>query len=256
MIFNFEPIGYLKSDSHHKYDTPRQPGADSQARPGYIELNPGCNFEQALEDLKDMERIWVLFVFDRNTGWKPKVRPPRGDGNKKGVFATRSPHRPNPIGLSCLELLKIKGRRVYFKDSDILNNTPILDIKPYLPWCDAFPESNPGWTAGAFPVYQIHLNLSTSQQVQWLEAQGVRIRSFMINQLTHNPEGSTYKRIRFILDRKWELAYRTWRIEYTIEDNQFLQIQKIASGYSVAELEDINSDPYQDKELHLRFANL
>ena len=142
--YEFAPIGLLHTGLRWRYEAPRQAGfSDAKAR---IELYPGRGFEQALEDLAGFERVWVLFVFHLNATWKPKVTPPYAPENRKyGVFSTRSPHRPNPVGLSCVELEGIDGLNVYLNHCDILDRTPVLDIKPYIPAVDAFPESKAGW---------------------------------------------------------------------------------------------------------------
>ena len=143
MEFRFEPIGFVKSGGGtYPQEAPRQ--AAFASNEGVIELLPGRNFEQALEDLAGFERIWLVFVFDRNRNWKPKVLPPDGSSRKRGVFATRSPHRPNPVGLPAVELLRIEGRSVHIRNFDLLDGTPILDIKPYIPEADAFPASRSG----------------------------------------------------------------------------------------------------------------
>ncbi|MGB1013854.1 MAG: tRNA (N6-threonylcarbamoyladenosine(37)-N6)-methyltransferase TrmO [Nannocystaceae bacterium] len=147
------PIGVVHSPYTERFGTPRQPPITQQvlgdeAKPGFIELHPGHNYDQALRDLDGFERIWVVFVFHLNHGWNPMVRPPRGPGHKQGLFATRAPHRPNPIGLSCLELDRIEGRSVYVRGLDILDKTPVLDIKPYIPYADAFPQARAGWLTG------------------------------------------------------------------------------------------------------------
>jgi tRNA-Thr(GGU) m(6)t(6)A37 methyltransferase TsaA len=104
-------------------------------------LERNRNFEQALKDLEGFERIWVIYLFHLNDSWKPMVTPPRNKGKKVGVFASRSPHRPNGIGLSCVTLNRIEGLNIYISNSDILDGSPVLDIKPYLPWSDSFPDS-------------------------------------------------------------------------------------------------------------------
>ena len=94
--------------------------------------------------LKGFERIWLIFAFHRSEGWKAEVRPPRG-GGKRSVLATRSPHRPNAIGLSAVELIGIEPGALRVRGIDLLDATPILDIKPYVPYADAFPDSRAGW---------------------------------------------------------------------------------------------------------------
>jgi tRNA (adenine37-N6)-methyltransferase len=98
----------------------------------------------AFRDLAGFERIWLVFMFHRSEGWKAEVRPPRG-GGKRSVLATRSPHRPNSIGLSAVELVGVEAHALRVRGLDLLDGTPILDIKPYVPYADAFPTSRAGW---------------------------------------------------------------------------------------------------------------
>ena len=143
-----EPIGYVRSSLTTKVEAARQPrvGTDTRAR---IELLPGHNFEHALEDLASWELIWVIFWFHLNSGWRPKVLPPRSKTGRKGVFATRSPHRPNPIGISVVPLERIDGLTLHIRDADLLDGTPVLDLKPYIAYSDAHPTAG---TVRAPPV--------------------------------------------------------------------------------------------------------
>ena len=111
MRFELTPIGVIRSAYTDKYRAPRQPGVFDADVSATIELFPGQNFEQALQDLDGIEQIWILSWFDRATTWSPKVLPPRSD-RKRGVFATRAPHRPNPIGLSVARIVRIHGREI------------------------------------------------------------------------------------------------------------------------------------------------
>jgi tRNA (adenine37-N6)-methyltransferase len=110
-----------------------------------IELLPGRNFEQALKDLAGFERIWVIAWLHLNENWQPTVIPPRGPKVRRGLFATRSPHRPNPIAISALKLVRIEGLTLHVHGIDLLDGTPVLDIKPYVPYADAFPDAREGW---------------------------------------------------------------------------------------------------------------
>ena len=148
--YNFKPIGILRGGGLFPQQAPRQ--SVYARNEGVIELFPHCNYEQALEDLEGFERIWLLFVFDRNTNWKPKVLPPYGINRKVGTFASRSPYRPNPIGLSAVKLLGIGdepglGPVLYVSGADLMDGTPIYDIKPYLPIADCIPEATDGFAA-------------------------------------------------------------------------------------------------------------
>jgi tRNA (adenine37-N6)-methyltransferase len=100
---------------------------------------------EALHDLEGVERIWVIAHLHLNTGWSAKVIPPRGPRKKRGLFATRSPHRPNAIGLSAVRLLRVDRFTLHVEEIDLLDGTPILDVKPYVPYADAFPGARAGW---------------------------------------------------------------------------------------------------------------
>ncbi len=150
--FTFHPIGFVRSPYLRRIDAPHQPcvteGLETgDAAEAILELEPGIP-EEALRGLEGFQRIWVIFVFHRNEGWKPLVVPPRGPRVKRGVLATRSPHRPNAIGLSVVELVSVEGRRLRLRGVDLLDGTPVLDLKPYVPYADAFPDSSAGWIDG------------------------------------------------------------------------------------------------------------
>jgi tRNA-Thr(GGU) m(6)t(6)A37 methyltransferase TsaA len=98
-----------------------------------------------LRDLEGFERVWLIFVFHLSEGWTPLVQPPRGPKTRRGVLATRSPHRPNAIGLSAVDLVAIEGRTLHLRGVDLLDGTPVLDLKPYVPYADAFPSARAGW---------------------------------------------------------------------------------------------------------------
>ena len=145
----FRPIGFLRTPYTRRIDAPHQPvvvagtetGAPAEAT---LELEPWLP-EAALKDLEGFQRVWLIFVFHLSEGWAPLVQPPRGPRAKRGVLATRSPHRPNPLGLSCVELVAVEGRSLRLRGVDLLDGTPVLDLKPYVPYADAFPESLAGW---------------------------------------------------------------------------------------------------------------
>ncbi len=147
--FTFSPIGFIHSPYLRRIDAPHQSSViegleTGDAAEAILELVPGVP-EEALRGLEGFARIWVIFVFHRNEGWKPLVVPPRGPRIKRGVLATRSPHRPNAIGLSAVELVAVEGRCLRLRGVDLLDATPVLDIKPYVPYADAFQDSPAGW---------------------------------------------------------------------------------------------------------------
>ncbi|MDX8387831.1 MAG: tRNA (N6-threonylcarbamoyladenosine(37)-N6)-methyltransferase TrmO [Ghiorsea sp.] len=139
------PIGVVHSPYTERFATPRQPAYAVEEMPARIELNKGFNYEQALQDLDSFSHIWVVYWMHLNQGWNPLVKPPRDRENKHGVFSTRAPHRPNSIGLSVVPLQSIKGRTLYINDHDMLDGTPVLDIKPYIKEADLMAHANNGW---------------------------------------------------------------------------------------------------------------
>ncbi|MES1205026.1 MAG: tRNA (N6-threonylcarbamoyladenosine(37)-N6)-methyltransferase TrmO [Pseudomonadota bacterium] len=143
--FTCEPIGWVRSPYQRRFGTPQQAAAVDSDADAVLEMDPTRIPAEALADLAGVERIWVLSWLHRGEGWSPSVRPPRGTRERRGVFATRSPDRPNPIGLSAVRLLRVEGRDLHVRGVDLLDGTPIVDVKPYVPYADAFPEAKAGW---------------------------------------------------------------------------------------------------------------
>ena len=144
----YTPIGHVRSPYARRIDAPHQATvvdgtATGAAGEAFLDLDPALP-ETVLQGLEGFDRIWVIFAFHRSEGWAPMVRPPRGR-LKRGVLATRSPHRPNAIGLSAVELVGIEGRTLRLRGVDFLDGTPVLDLKPYVPYADAFPLAKAGW---------------------------------------------------------------------------------------------------------------
>jgi hypothetical protein len=150
------------------------------------------------------------------------VTPPRNKGKKVGVFASRSPHRPNGIGLSCVTLNRIEGLNIYISNSDILDGSPVLDIKPYLPWSDSFPDSKTGWAkTGERTVYTVEFSadaLSICNRI--FEEDGVNLAGYARVQLTFEPWDISRKRIDLISGNEFGLTYRTWQIIYSIDESK------------------------------------
>lgn len=153
--FSFEPIGLIRSCFTEKFGIPRQPGLVPDA-PAVLEVSPPFDQSAAFRGLEGFSHIWVLFVFHGCLGhpWKATVRPPRLGGNHRmGVFATRSGFRPNQIGQSPARLGRIERSkgvlRLHLTGIDLLDGTPVLDIKPYLPYVDSIPEARGGYARAA-----------------------------------------------------------------------------------------------------------
>ena len=136
-------IGRAQTPWRRREDAPHQPSAAPETV-GTIAIDEP--YRAALADLDSFARIWLLFVFDRSKGWAPMVKPPRG-GVKRGTLATRAPNRPSPIGLTTVALtgVEIEAGLVHVRGIDLLDGTPIVDIKPYIPNIDAWPDAGHGW---------------------------------------------------------------------------------------------------------------
>ena len=147
------PIAHIKSDFTDKFGIPRQSGLVPELT-ARIVFEPEYRDPNALVGLEGYSHLWLIWQFStvaaeyaEGKSWRPTVRPPRLGGNaRRGVFATRSPYRPNALGLSCVELAGIENGDILVKGADLLDGTPIFDIKPYLPYVDAHPEARGGFT--------------------------------------------------------------------------------------------------------------
>lgn len=135
------PVGVVRSPFVWREEAPRQPTV-GETRTAAIVLRPGM--QNLLKDVAGFERLWVVFWFHRSRGWKPQIVPPR-DRVKRGLYATRAPDRPNPIGLSAVRVVAVFGCRIDIDQHDLLDGTPVLDLKPYIPAYDSFPAARAGW---------------------------------------------------------------------------------------------------------------
>ncbi|MDE6658458.1 MAG: tRNA (N6-threonylcarbamoyladenosine(37)-N6)-methyltransferase TrmO [Oscillospiraceae bacterium] len=139
-----QPIAYIHTDFKEKFGIPRQSGRVPELT-GKIIFLPEYRKPEALRGITEFSHLWLIFDFSEShrKNWSPTVRPPRLGGNQRiGVFASRSPFRPNPIGLSCVKLDGIENNNLLVSGVDLLDNTPILDIKPYLPYADSYPNAS------------------------------------------------------------------------------------------------------------------
>jgi tRNA-Thr(GGU) m(6)t(6)A37 methyltransferase TsaA len=240
----------------HRYETPRQ-GVLAGKVISVIKLNPKNNFQQALKYLDGFERIWVLYQFHLNNNWKPLISPPRHTRKKVGVFASRAPYRPNQLGMSCVKLEKIEGLNIYISESDMLDGSPVIDIKPYLPYSDSFPDASTGWVKNDNDnKYEVEFDPKAEKQCNWLkENANINLVNFSRLQLEFNPADTTRKRVSVDEgNNSFTLAYRTWRIRYRVnEAEKNVLINQIESGYTKNELVDIKHDKYSDKPLHVSF---
>lgn len=239
------PIGTLRTPFPDRASAPRQPAA-ARGVPGTVELFPDGRFEHALSDLESFPYIWVLFWFHLNEGWKGKVLPPRS-ATRRGVFATRSPYRPNPIGLSVLRLERVEGLVLHVLDVDMIDGTPVLDIKPYLPYTDAVSTAGHGWLeenadnpsleAPDDPkaAYEVVLEPLALAQADYLtRALALDVGQRAREVLAAGPSPHPYRRIKKC-DEGFVLAVREWRVVFRVEGD-VVTVQRIHTGYRASEL--------------------
>ena len=241
-----EPIGFVHSSMASKVEAPRQPAA-AEDQPARIELLPNRHFEHALEDLEGWDYLWVIYWFHLNEGWRPKVLPPRSTTGRKGVFATRSPHRPNPLGLSAVRLERVEGLTLHVRGADMVDGTPVLDIKPYVPYTDAHPDARSGWLEAEarrrepgtpedpVPAWEVAFEPLAREQARWIEDRtGLPLAERVAAALRLGPKPNPYRRIKREGDGL-RLAIQDWRIRF-VEQQRTLRVLSIRSGYRRSQL--------------------
>lgn len=198
--FKFDALGVIESPYQEKFAIPRQPNLVSAAK-GKVVLLGDANNQELVRDIKQFSHLWLIFVFHgtQEQGWKPLVRPPRLGGNvKTGVLATRSTFRPNPIGMSVVKLDKVvtekKQTILHISGLDLLNGTPILDIKPYVPYSDALIDADAGF-AQEQPKAVLSVIFSEQMQADLIKyEQDDRELALLIEQVLKQDPRPAYKR--------------------------------------------------------------
>ena len=255
-------IGVVRSAADEKALAPRQGVLAGEAR---VELSGFASIEDALADLDGFERIWLVFVFDRAQGsYRPKVQPPRSDV-RRGVLATRSPHRPSPVGLSAVRLVSIEGATLHVDECDLLDGTPVLDVKPYIPYADAFPRARAGWLdalgegardedrpADPVAAWSVSWSDDARARLAWVEAAGeVALRGRAEAALALGPRPHAYRRIKRAGDAL-VLAVKDWRLAFAARPGErTIEILALYTGYRPSQLFGPAAGA---PELHRRFA--
>lgn len=255
--FLFKPIGIIRTSMRLKFDAPSQPEDDGKRNT--VELIPGTGYEAAVQDLEGFDRIWLLWGFHRNKGWRPQVLPPRGTERRIGLFATRSPHRPNPIGLTCTRLYGVTGLQLTVGSVDLLDETPIFDIKPYIPAIDAFPGSKTGWLAeaeaadAAPPAYSISVSELCRTQLEWLKAEwNVEFFDRASRILARSPSPHRTKRITRYHGGKFRIGCGAWKLIFSICGETVL-VEEVKRGYPRRLLLAENYGEVPDRDAQLAF---
>ena len=255
--FTFTAIGTIESAAQFRQDAPRQSVyASTEA---FLRWN-SPEYSDCAVDLEGFDRIWLIWVFDRNTPgkWHTKVRVPvPAEQERYSVFATRSPYRPNPIGISAVELRKITPEGLLLGVCDLLDGTAVLDVKPYIPQVDAFPEARAGWRDRIdSTLCRVEFAPRAVEQMQFVQENGtLDIRNFCLVQLANRPTDKSRKRVEFDSAKdQWVIHYRTWKIffEYDPAASR-VTAKNIDSNYSESDLAPGAPDKYLDKALHREF---
>ncbi|MCK9182695.1 MAG: tRNA (N6-threonylcarbamoyladenosine(37)-N6)-methyltransferase TrmO [Fibrobacteraceae bacterium] len=222
--FVFKTIATVKSDFHSKFGIPRQSGLLKSLQ-SQIVFEDAYKNPDALRGLDGFSHLWLLWIFSENQrdSWKPTVRPPRLGGNKRlGVFATRSSFRPNPIALSAVKLEKIildspKGPYLIVSGADLMNGTPIVDIKPYLPYADSIKKANSGFAEN---VQGYHLDVTCPPEE--LEKILPEKRDALLEILSQDPRPA-YKEDG---ERVYGFKFADFEISFVVKDGN-LSVKKI-----------------------------
>ncbi|WDE96781.1 tRNA (N6-threonylcarbamoyladenosine(37)-N6)-methyltransferase TrmO [Lentisphaera profundi] len=251
-MIQIRPIAHIKCQSNELYELPSQGSLRSlEAEVIFTE-----DMSQAIQDLTGIERLWLIFHFHLSSSWKAKVFPPRG--NKKiSVLATRSPHRPNPLGLSCVKLLKVNSNSITIIGHDLIDGTPIFDIKPYIPFADAFENSAAGWIdeVDSHQHFDVIWEDIAQDQIKWLEANSQWQIKRLSSQILSAGIRPDRDRIKALDEKSFELSCKSWRLR-CYQQGQAIHIDRIYSGYDQPSLEGPGDSPWQDMNEHREFQVL
>jgi len=215
---DFTPIAHIRSDFPEKFGIPRQSGLVEELTATVV-FAPEYRDMSALRGLEGFSHIWLIWEFSkaRREGWSPTVRPPRLGGNQRlGVFATRSPFRPNPIGLSCVRLTEVRqdaklGPVLLVAGADLMDGTPIYDIKPYLPYADCKPEA-----AGGFAAQPKGADLEVDCPEEMLRAVREEKRSALLSVLAQDPR----PQYQSDPERVYGMAFAGLEVKFRVEGNR------------------------------------
>ncbi len=226
MDITVQPIATMRSDFPTKFGIPRQSGLVDSLRSTII-FEPEYRNPDALRGLEDFSHLWIIWQFSQSVrnDWTPTVRPPRLGGNTRmGVFATRSPFRPNSLGLSCVRLVSLEqteryGTVIHVAGADLMNGTPILDIKPYIPYSDCHPDALGGFTATA-DDFILRVDFPDAMLAMLPDDK----REAAVAVLSHDPRPS-YQRSP---DRVYGLTFAGFDIRFTV-DGETLTVKDVVA---------------------------
>ena len=223
MEATIHPIAHMRSDFPTKFGIPRQSGLVESLR-STIVFEPAYRNPDALRGLEDFSHLWIIWQFSEavRTEWSPTVRPPRLGGNTRmGVFATRSPFRPNSLGLSCVKIVGLEqtadcGTVIHVAGADLMDGTPIFDIKPYIPYGDCHPEALGGFTSTAGDFL-----LKVDFPLKLLTKLPENKREAALELLSHDPRPSYQAQA----DRVYGLAFAGFDIRFKVTGDDLTVVE-------------------------------
>lgn len=216
-------IARIRSQFPEKFGIPRQSGLVEELKARVV-FEPEYRDPQALRGVEGFSHIWLIWQFSRSmgAGWSPTVRPPRLGGNERmGVFATRSPFRPNPMGLSCVKLEKVElsspeGPVLWVAGADLMDGTPIYDIKPYLPYADCKPQA-----VGGFASAPKEATLTVDFPAQLLERVPQELRETLIGVLAQDPRPTYHHDPQ----RVYGMAFGGLQVRFTVDGDRLTVVE-------------------------------
>jgi tRNA (adenine37-N6)-methyltransferase len=221
MSYSIEPIGIVRSPYKEKFAVPRQPGLVPSACSEII-LQGSANIIEAVRGIEQFSHLWLLFLFDQNleAGWRPTVRPPRLGGNERiGVFASRATFRPNGIGMSAVELKGIRQESgdivIELGGVDLVDGTPIIDIKPYVPYSDSLPQALGGFAAeepATLPV------VFTDAALEQLKNDSNAYQQTVIREVLAQDPRPAYKKNK-IDTKEYAVHLFNFDVKFTVQDD-------------------------------------
>jgi tRNA-Thr(GGU) m(6)t(6)A37 methyltransferase TsaA len=242
MHWTFRPIGHIHSCYKEKFGIPRQPSLVTEAK-AELHLYVEYCAEGIFKSLEGFSHVWLTFVFHQTVenGWHPTVRPPRLGGNQRvGVFASRSTHRPNPIGLSVVELDNIEQKNqqciLHLKGVDLLHNTPILDIKPYIPYVDSIPDAKTGYADDKPETIAVSFsNLAKEQckqrsEILLLQGNNTNLEKLITQILQQDPRPA-YQKKNADNDRVYAMKLFDFDLHWVYENQQITVIKLLANEH-------------------------
>lgn len=252
------PIGFIRSGKPLKFDARHQPD-EKQAETNILEMLPGDKYQKALKDLAGFDRIWLLWWFHRNTDWRPEVLPPRGPSKRRGVFATRSPHRPNPLGITPVQLLEIRKGQLILGPCDLVDGTPVFDIKPYIPSYDSFPEAKAGWidevdaALEGPPAFTVSFSPQATEHMAWLRQEwSVDFEARLLEILSRDPSPHRTRRIRSRHGDLFDIGCGAWYAIFEVK-GPVVHVLHLKPAFPLKFLTDPARPEIPDKDAQLAF---